>query len=456
MANEINIVVRTTDAASKGFKGIGQAAVGMNAAIDAAGSALDSLDSIMESGANKAAARAQAQNDVKQAMLDSEQAQNDLKQATIDANQANLDAKQAETDYAAAVKEHGQNSQEAKQAQADLAQAQYDSTQATTDMKQAQIDATQAQIDLNAAQRELNPTFVQQASQKFQELAPAIALASMAASSMASMMNVTRVATIATSIATKAMAAAQMALNVVMRANPIGIVITALALLVGGLIYAYKHSETFRRIVNAAFAATKQAALQMVGVLRAVFSAIGAVLSGAAGRFRQFYQVSKAALSALLSFARSVPGAIGRAFSGLYAAITNPVRNAVNAVRSWLDGLLSYARSIPSKIGSAVKGGGVPFLPGFAHGGVAGQAASGGTRSGLTAVGENGPEYLHLPPGTRVRSNPDSRRMSAGGSGVAVVQLEWVGSSGGDEFMRWLRKNIRIRGGNVQTALGSS
>src|SRR3546814_18684591 len=42
-------------------------------------------------------------------------------------------------------------------------------------------------------------------------------------------------------------------LNAAMRANPIGIVVTALTLLAAGLVVAYKKSETFRNIVNGAF-----------------------------------------------------------------------------------------------------------------------------------------------------------------------------------------------------------
>ncbi|MGW1808247.1 phage tail tape measure protein [Streptomyces sp. NPDC002078] len=48
-----------------------------------------------------------------------------------------------------------------------------------------------------------------------------------------------------------------------------------------------------------------------------------------------------------------------------------------------------------------------------AAGGVVGMAASGGLRSSLTWVGEQGPELLDLPAGSRVFSNPDSRRMWA-------------------------------------------
>lgn len=50
-----------------------------------------------------------------------------------------------------------------------------------------------------------------------------------------------------------------------------------------------------------------------------------------------------------------------------------------------------------------------------AAGGIVGAAASGGLRSSLTWVGEQGPELLDLPAGSRVWSNPDSRRKLAQG-----------------------------------------
>jgi phage-related protein len=489
MANEISIVVRTTDAASRGFGAIGQAATGMNSAIEAAGSALDSIDAIQQSGTQKAERLARAQLDVQQAMVDNEQATTDLKQAQndltqsqndgaqagidleqaqIDQKQANLDATVAQKEYNKAVKEHGKNSEEArqasidlvqaksdlhqadldaKQAQTDATQAQIDGKQAVTDMKQATIDAKSSQLDLNAAQREVDPTFIQQASQKFQELAPAIGLATLAASSMSNMMNLTRIRTIAATAATKAMAVAQRVLNVVMRMNPIGLVITAITLLVAGLILAYKKSDTFRAVVQAAFKAVKVAVQIMWQAIKSAFGSLAGALSGAGQKFRRFYEVARSALSSLVSFARSIPGRISGAFGSLYGIITNPVRNAVNAVRSWLGGLVSFARSIPGKIGGAIKG----IVPGFAHGGVVGQAASGATSSGLTMTSEHGPELLNLPPGTRVRSNPDTRRMVAGSSGgdtTVTIILK------GTDVLEGLRQVIRVKGGNVQTVMG--
>lgn len=66
-------------------------------------------------------------------------------------------------------------------------------------------------------------------------------------------------------VATKAMAIAQGALNAVMSANPIALVVIAIIALVAAFIVAYKKSETFRKIVNAAFDGIKKVISAVVG-----------------------------------------------------------------------------------------------------------------------------------------------------------------------------------------------
>jgi hypothetical protein len=94
-----------------------------------------------------------------------------------------------------------------------------------------------------------------------------------------------------------------------------------------------------------------------------------------------------------------------------------------------------------------------------AHGGIIG-AAGGGPRSRLTLVGEQGPELVDLAPGSRVRSNPDSRRiadgMTGGGGGAAVVEIRSSGSRVDDLLLEILRRSIRVQGGDVQLVLGSN
>ncbi|GAA3718318.1 hypothetical protein [Streptomyces tremellae] len=102
--------------------------------------------------------------------------------------------------------------------------------------------------------------------------------------------------------------------------------------------------------------------------------------------------------------------------------------------------------------------------PYFAHGGVTGslgRAATGGPRGGLTLVGEQGPELVDLAAGSRVRSNPDTKRLLAGGaasaSGAAPININLVVDGGvlARAVFDPLRNEIRTRkGGDVQKALG--
>lgn len=94
-------------------------------------------------------------------------------------------------------------------------------------------------------------------------------------------------------VGAKLWAAAQWLLNAALSANPIGLVIAAIALLVVGIVLAYRHSATFRAIVQGAFQGVASAASAMWGVIRPVFKFIidywmmlvGAVIHGAAAAF---------------------------------------------------------------------------------------------------------------------------------------------------------------------------
>lgn len=115
-----------------------------------------------------------------------------------------------------------------------------------------------------------------------------------------------------------------------------------------------------------------------------------------------------------------------------------------------------------------------------AAGGIVGAAASGGIRSGLTLVGEQGMELADLPVGSRVWSNPDTRRKlasaqapwasmlntprragtaaagaasSVGAREPVVIELRSSGSDVDEFVLKILRRAINNRGGNVQVVL---
>lgn len=115
----------------------------------------------------------------------------------------------------------------------------------------------------------------------------------------------------AAQIATKAWAAAQWLVNAALTANPIGIVVVAIAALVAGLILAYKQSETFRRIVDAAFGAVADAARAAFGWISSNWSRLQGILTGpiesAWSIISGIFSKIKAGIDAVASAIRSIP-----------------------------------------------------------------------------------------------------------------------------------------------------
>lgn len=107
-----------------------------------------------------------------------------------------------------------------------------------------------------------------------------------------------------------------------------------------------------------------------------------------------------------------------------------------------------------------------------------GRAASGGVRANMTLVGEQGPEFVDLPVGSRVRPNSNSRqiaraeqekinnpgmggtlgRATGGGmgahGGIPTLMLDAAGDDVSQFLLKILRKAIRVEGGDVQIVLG--
>jgi len=172
-------------------------------------------------------------------------------------------------------------------------------------------------------------------------------------------------ATIASSVASKAAAAAQWALNAAMAANPVGLVVAAIAALVIGLVIAYKKSETFRNIVNGAFAAVTAAAIAVGQGFKSVWDSVSKWLGKA------------------WDFISGLPGKIKGAFTGVWAGIAEGLKSALNSV-------LHLPLTIP-KVNTHIPGvgtvGGQTLIPALANGGIV-------DRPTLALIGEAGPEAV--------------------------------------------------------------
>jgi hypothetical protein len=126
----------------------------------------------------------------------------------------------------------------------------------------------------------------------------------------------------AAAIATRVWAAAQALLNGVMSANTIGLLIIAIAALVAGVIYAYKHFAWFRNIVQ--------------GVMRAVTAAAQGFARGATAAFRAVANFASQVAGRIMGIIRGLLNFLLRSPVG--AAILGPWRIAIGALRAFVNG----------------------------------------------------------------------------------------------------------------------
>ena len=109
---------------------------------------------------------------------------------------------------------------------------------------------------------------------------PILAMAANSGQAMLSVMQLTKGMNLAKT-ASAAWAIVQKALNIVLSANPIGLVVWVIAALVAGIIYAYNHSESFRRICDQLWEVIKKVAAAVWDFLVAAFEKVTGALKAA-------------------------------------------------------------------------------------------------------------------------------------------------------------------------------
>jgi hypothetical protein len=178
-----------------------------------------------------------------------------------------------------------------------------------------------------------------------------------------------KVALVATTIAEKAAALAQWALNVAMDANPIMLVILALAALVAAVVYCYNKFGWFRAGVQAAWSGIQAVAQASWAVIRQVIDWIVGKLADAVGRvegawqaiahgFENGYHRAVAIGTLLLGWVKTLPGRILGLLSALGGWLASQATGAWNSFKSAAVNkatqLVSWVRGIPGMITSAL------------------------------------------------------------------------------------------------------
>lgn len=135
------------------------------------------------------------------------------------------------------------------------------------------------------------------------------------------------VVTKVTTAATKAWAGAQIALNAVMAGNPIALVVIAIVALIAVIVIAYKRSETFRKIVDAAFSAIQRVIVgtvnAVVGFVSSHWKLLLAILTGPFGL----------AFLAIQKFGPRVVDTVSSGLSRLQSGVTNVLGRVVGLFR---------------------------------------------------------------------------------------------------------------------------
>ena len=167
-------------------------------------------------------------------------------------------------------------------------------------------------------------------------------------------------------VALAASAAAQWALNAAMSANPIGLVVAAIAALVAGIVLAYQNSETFRNIIQAAWGVVQNVIGTVVGwITGTALPGIKAAFNwftSLPGKFSAWFNGVKTAIttriSAAWAYIKAFPGNVISSLAALGSRLWSTVSGAfgrmVTAVNNKAGEAISFVKSIPSKIVSAL------------------------------------------------------------------------------------------------------
>jgi phage-related protein len=138
----------------------------------------------------------------------------------------------------------------------------------------------------------------------------------------------------------KAMAAAQAILNVVMAANPIGLVVIAVAGLIAILVVAWTHSQRFRSIVTGAFHAVTDAASATWGWIKGHWPLLLGILTGPIGPavvliVRNFDKI-KALPGQMFDVGRRIVQSIIDGIKSRVAGVANAIGSVAQTIRNHL------------------------------------------------------------------------------------------------------------------------
>jgi phage-related protein len=157
---------------------------------------------------------------------------------------------------------------------------------------------------------------------------------------------------------------AEAALNAVMSANPIGVIVVAIAALVAGITYLWNTSEGFRTFVSNLFQFVSDAITATVNFFAQlpgkIASFLGNIISNVASwggnLISNMGSAASNAITAVINFFVSLPGKIasflGNIISNVGSWAGNLISNMSNGASNAINAVINFFTSLPGKIAS--------------------------------------------------------------------------------------------------------
>lgn len=162
--------------------------------------------------------------------------------------------------------------------------------------------------------------------------------------------------------------AVQWAFNAAMMANPIGLIIIAVAALVAGFILLYKNVGWFREAVDKAVDGIVKAFEWCLDVVKGVFGWVKdnwplllAIITGPFGLavyaivkyWDQIKDGVRAVIESIRGFFAELPGKIASTLTNIWSTISQPFVNGFNDVKNTGETVVGWFRDLPGKISNA-------------------------------------------------------------------------------------------------------
>lgn len=155
----------------------------------------------------------------------------------------------------------------------------------------------------------------------------------------------------ATAVAT----GAQKALSAAMTANPIGIIIAAIAAAIAIIVLLYTKCEWFRDGVNAIFTAIKGALSQVIAAAQNAVASAAAFLSNAQSSIAEFFSAARQRFTAARTAVSSAAAGIHSAISTALTAARTTVENIFSSIYNSIVSKMEAAKNAVGSVISAIK-----------------------------------------------------------------------------------------------------